>query len=233
MFLQVIVNVGVMTIDCRPNILVVEDEALVAVDLEERLGELGYRVCGCTDSYAGALESVDLYNPDLVLLDICLQGKRDGIQVARHLRQRGPIPFIYLTAHADAPTLMRASQTRPSGFVLKPLRTPDLDAAIQMALLQIRRIPLSEELRGLRVLILEEDAGLRRLLARALLRHGASVSVEPDWRVDFDLAVGGDGHYPARQRLLLSDYDQGRPDRLTKPFSLDTFVQKVRDLTQA
>ena len=219
-----------MSIDCRPSILVVEDEALVSADLEDRLIELGYRVCGCADSYAGALEGVELYNPDLVLLDICLQGERDGIQVARELRQRGPIPFIYLTACADAPTLMRASQTRPSGYLLKPLRTRDLDAAIQIALMQIRRTPLTQELRGLKVLVLEEDFALRRLLARALLRHGASVSVEKDPRVEFDLVVGGDGSYPGRASLILTDFEEFRPDRLSKPFSLETFLARVREL---
>ncbi|MBS2040876.1 response regulator [bacterium] len=219
-----------MSIDCRPNILVVEDEAPIAADLEGRLNDLGYRVCGCADNYVEALEVVDLYRPDLVLLDLCLQGERDGIQLARQLRNKGPIPFIYLTAATDAPTLLRATQTRPAGYVHKPLRTQDLDTAIQIALLQIRRMPLSQELRGLKVLVLEADDGLRRLLARALLRHGANVSVEEDRRVDFDLVVGGDGDYPARTHLLLTDYEQHRPDRLGKPFSLDTFMTRVRYL---
>lgn len=219
-----------MSIDCRPSILVVENEAPVAADLEHRLSDLGYRVCACADNYVEALEGVDLYRPDLVLLDIGLRGERDGIQLAGELRQMGPIPFIYMTDQADAPTLLRATRTRPAGYVHKPLRTPDLDTAIQIALLQIRRMPLSQELRGVKVLVLEEDDGLRRLLARALLRHGASVSVERDLRVNFDLVVGGDGEYPGRIRLLLTDYEQYRIDRLTKPFSLDGFMTRVRQL---
>ncbi|MBN9414147.1 MAG: response regulator [Candidatus Eremiobacteraeota bacterium] len=221
-----------MSIDCRPKILVVEDEALVAADLEDRLTDLGYHVCGHSDNYAGALEQAELYTPDLVLLDICLQGSQDGIQVAGELRQRSRTPFIFLTAYADAPTLMRASQMRPAGYVLKPLRTRDLDAAIQMALLQIRSRPLSTSLRGCRVLVLEADPGLRRLLGRVLLREGAQVSVEPDLRVNFDLVVGGDGTAPARATLRLTDFEDGRPHSLAKPFSLDTFLAKVKELLQ-
>ena len=222
-----------MSIDCRPKILVVEDEALVAADLEDRLQELGYQVCGQSDNYVGALEQVELYRPDVVLLDICLQGQKDGIQVAGELRSRGRVPFIYLTAYADASTLMRASQTRPSGYVLKPLRTKDLDAAIQIALLQARQRPLSEDLRGRRILVLESDAGLRRLLARVLLREGASVSVEPDPRVSFDLVVGGgEGLPPARARLALTDYETSQPNSLAKPFSLEVFLARVREIVQ-
>lgn len=219
-----------MSIDCRPKILVVEDEALVAADLEDRLQDLGYHVCGHSDNYVEALQQLELYRPDVVLLDICLQGQRDGIQVAGELRQRGRVPFVYLTAFADAPTLMRASQTRPAGYVLKPLRTRDLDAAIQMALLQIRLKPLSGELRGCKVLVLESDPGLRRLLGRVLLREGASVSVEPDARVYFDLVVGGDGTVAARSRLTLTDLADGRPDSLCKPFSLEVFLNKVKEI---
>jgi len=221
-----------MNIDCRPKILVVEDEALVAADLEERLQDLGYCVCGHTDNYREALDQVDLCRPDLVLLDICLQGPKDGIQVAGELRSRGRIPFIYLTAYADASTLLRASQTRPSGYVLKPLRTRDLDAAIQMALLQIRHKPLSSELRGCRVLVLESDPGLRRLLGRVLLREGAMVSVDPDAHLPFDLVVGGDGSTPARATLTLTDFDDPRPTSLCKPFSLEAFLAKVKEIVR-
>lgn len=219
-----------MSIDCRPKILVVEDEALIAAELEDRLQDLGYHVCGQSDNYSGALEQIEVYRPDLVLLDICLRGLKDGIQVASELRQRGATPFIYLTAYADSSTLMRASQTRPAGYVLKPLRTRDLDAAIQMALLRIRLRPLATTLRGKRVLVLEPDPGLRRLLGRVLLREGAQVSVEPDTRVDFDLVVGGDGTTTARATLKLTDYEEGRIDSLAKPFSLETFLNKVKDL---
>lgn len=219
-----------MSIDCRPKILVVEDEALVAADLEERLQDLGYCVCGQSDNYAEALQQVEQYRPDLVLLDICLQGQRDGIEVAGELRQRSRVPFIYLTAYADAPTLMRASQTRPSGYVLKPLRTRDLDAAIQMALLQIRMKPSSSELQGRQVLVMESDPALRRLLTRVLLREGAYVSVEPDTAKRFDLVVGGDRTVPARATLTLTDFEDGRPESLCKPFSLEVFLAKVKEI---
>lgn len=115
------------------RILVVEDEAIVAFNLQQRLEQLGYDVPAVA---ASGQESLDLINellPDLVLMDIHIQGHMDGIEVASRLRQTHPVPVIYLTAYAEDSTLERARQTQPYGYLLKPFSERELHATIQMA----------------------------------------------------------------------------------------------------
>src|SRR5262245_37688362 len=102
-----------------PSILIVEDEAVVAVDIASKLGRLGYGVAGTVwrgeDAIALALER----RPDLVLMDIRLAGRIDGIEAAERIRAECQVPVIYLTAYADRATLQRAKVTRPFGYILK------------------------------------------------------------------------------------------------------------------
>ncbi|HEY2343126.1 MAG TPA: response regulator [Chthoniobacteraceae bacterium] len=124
--------------ELKTRLFVVEDESLVAEDLRERLGRMGYEVCYVTDSGEDALlRSIDLL-PDLILLDIRLRGGMDGIAVAERLRKMSRIPVVFLTAHADRATLERAGRTEPFGYVLKPFVEEELEAAIQIALYRHR-----------------------------------------------------------------------------------------------
>ena len=116
------------------QILVVEDESIVAMDLQYKLQDLGYSVPYVTRSGEGALERVAESKPDLVLMDIRLDGAMDGIEAAGHIRDRFGIPIIYLTAHADEDTLKRAKVTEPIGYVLKPINEGALRTAIETAL---------------------------------------------------------------------------------------------------
>ena len=117
-----------------PQILVVEDESIVAMDLRYKLQDLGYSVLATSRSGEDALERVAELNPDLVLMDISLDGEMDGIEAAGHIRERFDIPVIYLTALADEETLKRAKVTEPIGFVLKPITETALRTAIETAL---------------------------------------------------------------------------------------------------
>ena len=116
------------------QILVVEDESIVAMDLQYKLQDLGYSVLATSRSGEDALERVAELNPDLVLMDISLDGEMDGIEAAGHIRDRFDIPVIYLTALADEETLKRAKVTEPIGFVLKPITETALRTAIETAL---------------------------------------------------------------------------------------------------
>ena len=102
------------------NILIVEDDRLVAEDLELALTGFGYRVTGTADSAAEAVRQIEEQPPDLVLMDIRLRGEGDGIAAADWIRQHQGIPVIYLSAYADEPTLQRAKATLPFGFIVKP-----------------------------------------------------------------------------------------------------------------
>ncbi|MCB0322796.1 MAG: response regulator [Bdellovibrionales bacterium] len=115
-------------------IVIVEDEAVVALDIQERLEDLGYEVAGVASSGEDALRMVERTRPDLVLMDIILKGELDGIETASQVSQQFRTPVIYVTAHADRATLERAMVTEPYGYVLKPLKELELRTAIELAL---------------------------------------------------------------------------------------------------
>jgi PAS domain S-box-containing protein len=120
------------------KILVVEDEHIVAMDLMSRLRNLGYEVPDSASSGEEAIEKAGKWRPDLVLMDIFLNGEMDGIQAAGQIRSRYNIPIIYLTAYADSNTLQRAKVTEPFGYVLKPFEERELLTTIEMALYKYR-----------------------------------------------------------------------------------------------
>jgi two-component system cell cycle sensor histidine kinase/response regulator CckA len=117
-----------------PRILVVEDERIVALDLAATLHELGYVVAASVGSGEAAVERAIGLRPNLVLMDIRLTGEMDGIEAAQSIRKEFDVPIIYLTAHSDDPTLFRAKQSGPFGYLVKPFKAPDLHCAIEIAL---------------------------------------------------------------------------------------------------
>jgi two-component system cell cycle sensor histidine kinase/response regulator CckA len=115
------------------SVLVVEDESLIALDLQRRLMALGYCVPGIAATADDAVELAAAYMPDLILMDIRLRGQRDGISTAGEIRARLDIPVVFLTAHADLETLQRARQTDPFGYIVKHFGSTDLRAQIEIA----------------------------------------------------------------------------------------------------
>lgn len=118
----------------RVQILVVEDEAVLALDLAELLESEGYAVVGTAASGPQALELFRQHRVDLLLCDIRLQGPWDGIETARRLATERPVPLVYLTALADRATLTRALPTAPAAYLAKPVNVAGLRAAIEVAL---------------------------------------------------------------------------------------------------
>lgn len=116
------------------SVLIVEDERVVALNLEKRLHELGYTVAGSTGSGEGAIELAEQTQADVVLMDIHLSGSLDGVETARRLWERFQIPVVYVTAYADAATLEEVKTTEPYGYVVKPFRPDDIHVALQLAL---------------------------------------------------------------------------------------------------
>lgn len=116
------------------RILVVEDEFIVAMDIQNRLERLGYRALDSVASGEEAIEKAEEILPDLVLMDIRLEGEMDGIEAAEHIRRNHDIPVIFLTAFADEKTLQRAKITAPYGYILKPFQERELHSAIEIAL---------------------------------------------------------------------------------------------------
>lgn len=118
----------------KSNIFIVEDEAIVANDIKETLKSLGYTISGIAKSGEIAVEKIKELKPDLVLMDIHLAGKMDGVETAGIVHQLYNIPVIYLTAYADQPLLERAKITEPYGYILKPYEERELHSVIEMAL---------------------------------------------------------------------------------------------------
>lgn len=115
------------------KILIVEDDPIIAADLEDRFFESGYAVLGPVASGEEALAVFGRYLPDLVLLDIQLEGEMDGIETARRIRQHHHLPLIFLTSNSDDATFRQASEVNPQAFLSKPFRGKDLKHAIELA----------------------------------------------------------------------------------------------------
>jgi DNA-binding response OmpR family regulator len=117
----------------QQSILIVDDELLIARELEARLQSKGYRVSGIAPSGPEAIRLADETRPDLVLMDIALSGSMDGIEAYGEIRRRHRVPVIYLTAYADNTVLDRAKITEPFAFILKPFSERELSANIELA----------------------------------------------------------------------------------------------------
>jgi PAS domain S-box-containing protein len=115
------------------NILIVEDESIVAWDIKETLEKLGHQVVDLVVSGAEAIRAATTSRPDLVLMDIRLAGELDGITAGAQIYDRLNIPVVYLSAHADDRTLDRATQSNPFGYIIKPFRSQTLQSTIQIA----------------------------------------------------------------------------------------------------
>lgn len=116
------------------RILIVEDEGIIAKDLERRLTRLKYSVPATVASGEEAIQAAAQTHPDLVLMDIVLKGEIDGVQAAQRIRADFNIPVVYLTAHTDDSTFQRAKITEPFGYILKPFEDRELYTAVEMAL---------------------------------------------------------------------------------------------------
>ncbi len=116
------------------RLLIVEDEALVARDLESMAQRAGYEVCATATTGEEALNMALTMRPDLALIDIIIKGSIDGIDVARKIWQDMQIPAIYVTAYADDSTLKRARETAPFGYILKPFDERELRVAVETAI---------------------------------------------------------------------------------------------------
>jgi PAS domain S-box-containing protein len=152
-----------------PSILIVEDEQIVAADILRRLERMGYRVPAVASTGEEAIARVEELRPDLLLMDIVLQGSTDGVQAAQEIRTRVNLPVVYLTAYTDQETVRRAKQTQPFGFLIKPFDERELHFTIEMALFKHRA-----------------EQELRR--TEEIFRELADTSDEVHWMMDANLA---------------------------------------------
>ncbi|MFC1569369.1 response regulator [bacterium] len=118
----------------KKKILVVEDEHIIAMEIQERLEDLGYCVTGTASSKQAAIRLTESNPPDLVLMDIMLGNEMGGLDAAEYIHAHHDIPVVFLTAYSDKKTLARAKQAEPYGYILKPLDEREVSSAIEISL---------------------------------------------------------------------------------------------------
>ena len=118
----------------QANILIVEDELLIAQNTAKKLKQYGYNISNVVSSGQAAIEEVNRTKPDLILMDIAIKGNLDGIETASQIKSIADIPIVFLTAYANDRTLDRAAQIGCYGYLIKPFRAKELQATVQMAL---------------------------------------------------------------------------------------------------
>ena len=118
----------------KARILIVEDEVIIALQLEEKLKSLSYEVTSVVNNGNDVIKKAEQDQPDLILMDIRIQGDKDGIETAEIIKERFGIPVIFSTAYLDQERIERAKITMPFGYVLKPIQDRDLKVTLEMAL---------------------------------------------------------------------------------------------------
>lgn len=118
----------------KPKVLIVEDENIVAKDIQNSLKKLGYLVPAIVSTGEKAIEEAQESRPDLILMDIMLKGDMTGVEAANIIKERFDIPVIFLTAYADENTVNKAKISEPYGYIIKPFKDNDLQTTIEMAL---------------------------------------------------------------------------------------------------
>ncbi len=118
----------------KRNILIVEDEIIIARDIENILIGMGYHITGIADSGDKAINIINDEIPDLVLMDIIIKGNKDGIELASLIQTKYNIPVVYLTAHSDENTFKRAEAAESYGYILKPIQNREFQLVIDWAL---------------------------------------------------------------------------------------------------
>lgn len=185
------------------RILVVEDEGIVALHMENSLKKLGYVVPAIVDSGEEAIKKAEVLHPDLILMDVVLNGDMDGIEASRVIQSRLDIPVVYVTAFGDDSTLNRAKKTQQLfGFILKPFKERELQISVEIALYRH-----------------ETEARLRkveRLLATTLRSIGDSViATDIEGRITFINS--------AAEKLTGWKHKEALGKRLTEVFNIKKF----------
>jgi len=150
------------------RILIVEDERIVAEDLSIMLASLGYEVAGIAGSGEDAIALAEAQNPDLILMDIMLSGKLDGISAADRIQAIRTTPVIYVTAYADDVLLSRAKKTEPFGYIVKPFNERELRSNIEIALYRHR---MDREIERRDAILLALGSGIEWFLRQFSDRH--------------------------------------------------------------
>lgn len=139
-----------MEIENTQKVLIVEDEKIIALDLEDSIVDLGFYVTKAVKNYDEVMLSIKEEEPDIILMDINLKNSKDGIEIALEVQKEKNIPIIYLTAFCDDNTIDRAIQTNPVGYLIKPFKIEELKSTISLGLFKARqeKFQISNKIKG-------------------------------------------------------------------------------------
>ena len=124
------------------RIYIVEDDPIIGEDIKDMLTNVSYEVVGIAYDKSDAIANIDALKPDLVLLDINLEGNFEGFDIAEHINKTRKIPFLYLTSYSGKEILERAKPTLPMGYIVKPFNEKELYSAIEVALYNFSQFTL-------------------------------------------------------------------------------------------
>ena len=224
------------------KILIVEDENIIALYIKASLLKAGYGVVAIVVSGEEAVESAAIHQPDLILMDIGLQGSIDGIEAARQIVEQSNVPIVFLTAHIDRDTLNRAKATDPFGYLVKPCNNHNLIITIEIALARfnaeeairesLRQQKIFNELRSRFVAVVSHELRnpLSSILFSSELLQRCGDSVTPDRRDLYFQRI-----HSAVQRmsqllddvLIIGETDTGKLECNPMPLNLEFFCQEL------
>jgi two-component system, response regulator PdtaR len=113
------------------RVLIVEDEALIALMLSDMIEGMGLKVCGMTDTASGAMALAEMHKPDLILMDVRLNGAEDGVSAALEIHEKYQTPVVFVTASREQETIDRIMSSHPAGLLIKPILPDQLKAVVQ------------------------------------------------------------------------------------------------------
>ncbi len=166
------------------KVMIVEDDTVTSMNLQMALENQGYEVVATVENALQAPNKIKVYEPQIVLVDISLQEDADGIALAKYIREKHELPFIYLTAHSDADIIDEAKQTEPYGYIVKPFDPDSLHATIQMAMYKFsEEKKRKENFEGLK----NDKLNLEKLLYNKKLSDKPIVPFGEDYYLDISV----------------------------------------------
>lgn len=207
----------------KPEIMIVEDELIVAENLAKNLNKLGYKVTAIIDSGEDAITQAVATHPDMILMDIMLQGDLDGVEAAGEIHSQLHIPVIYMTAYADNKTIDRAKKTEPYGYLVKPFKPQDIQATIEVALHRhhVEQVAINQHLNQIQIL----ENNLHYFVQQSLKNSQYKRAINPLNQTSENIDFAADLPSAIEQQEFQLDYQPKLDIKTGKIISLEALMR--------